>query len=100
LLLTFVNQSAHTCYLQGFPAVSLVDANGRALLQAQTTLDGFLGGAVAAARGFSLTAPPRVVLTPVLLAEAVLEWVDVNPVQGVPSGCRVAESRPRTTGRG
>lgn len=91
LLVTFVNRSAHRCYLQGFPEVSLIDASGGMLLQAQDTLNGFIGGAVVDG-GAGLTAPPRVVLDPIRTAMAVLEWEDVDPIQGVPGGCRVSQS--------
>lgn len=91
LLVTFTDRSGHQCYLQGFPKVSLADASGRVLLQAQGTLNGFIGAAVANG-GAGLTAPPYVVLDPGRTVMAVLEWEDVDPIQGVPGGCRVPQS--------
>lgn len=90
MFVTFINRSAHLCYLQGFPKAALVDASGKVLLQAQDTLNGMIGAAVYG--GPSLTAAPYVVLNPGRTVIAVLEWGDVDPDQAVPGGCLVPHS--------
>lgn len=89
LLVTFANQSAHRCSLQGFPKASLLDASGKVVAQAQDVLNGFMGVAFDDA---NLTAPPHVVVDPGRSVMAVVEWGDVDPDQAVPGGCLVKSS--------
>lgn len=83
----FVNTGGHTCYLQGYPGVDALDKSGRVLLSATRTLNGMIGESYDGS--VPLTAPPRVVVAPRHTVLAVLEWVDVDPIGGVPGGCLV-----------
>jgi hypothetical protein len=71
-VLVFTNQSQSTCLLYGYPGVAGLDAQGNQVVQAQRTLNGYLGGL-----GNGATSPPTVRLAPGQAASATVEGTDV-----------------------
>jgi hypothetical protein len=87
LVLVFTNSGGHDCVLHGYPGASLLDGNGRDLLDATRTLSGDAGGAV------GLSVAPHVLLHPDATASAVLEWTDVPTGSGANGGaCQVQDA--------
>jgi Protein of unknown function (DUF4232) len=73
-VILFTNQSKSICTLSGYPGVAGLDAQGNQVVQAERTLDGYLGGLQNDA-----TTPPTVTLAPGQTASAIVEGTD-NPV--------------------
>jgi hypothetical protein len=71
-VLVFTNESQATCSLSGYPGVAGLDAQGVQVVQAQRTLNGYLGGLPP-----GTTAPPTVSLAPGQTASAVVEGTDM-----------------------
>jgi hypothetical protein len=73
LLLTFENTGSSVCFLQGYPAATialpLTCGQGCLLLNAKTSLQGYLGGDES-----GQSTPPKVSVQPGQTVSALLEW--------------------------
>jgi hypothetical protein len=92
IVLRFRNASGTTCHLEGYPGAAALDAQGRQVVQAVRTLNGYFR-ALPAGEG-----PPVVTLAPGQYASAFLEGTDV-PVNGAtrcPSYPKLLVTPPNT----
>jgi hypothetical protein len=71
-VILFTNTGSSTCSLYGYPGVAGLDAEGNQVVQAQRTLNGYLGGVQSGA-----TSLPTVSLGPGQVASATVEGTDV-----------------------
>jgi hypothetical protein len=81
-ILLFTNTSQSTCILGGYPGVAGLGAQGNQVVQAERSLNGYLGGLNNGA-----TTPPIVVVTPGQSISALVEGTDVPvaPATSCPS---------------
>jgi hypothetical protein len=79
-VIVFTNRSQSGCNLSGYPGVAGLDAQGNQVVQAERTLNGYLGGLENGAKTY-----PIVALTPGESASATVEGTDV-PV-GTATSC-------------
>jgi len=79
-VLLFTNRSQSTCFLYGYPGVAGLDGQGNQVVQAERTLNGYLGGLQPGA-----TTLPTVSLSPGQTASAMVEGTD-NP-EGTATSC-------------
>jgi hypothetical protein len=93
VVLLFRNTSGTSCHLEGYPGAAALDAQGRQVVQAVRTRDGFFQALPPGA------GPPVVTLAPGQHASAFLEGTDV-PVNGAtscPTYPKLLVTPPNTT---
>lgn len=93
-VILFTNDSKSTCTLSGYPGVAALDEQGNQVVQAERTLNGYLGGLQNGA-----TTPPTVASAPGQSASAQVEGTDVPvaPATSCPSYPALLVTPPNLT---